>query len=184
MTIKIDVDGVIRNMFDDMCDVYNKEFGDNVNVDDIVDYDVDKSFPKVMEMLGIPASKYFFEDNSRRLFLLSSAYDGAKGAIDRLRGEGHKVAIVSWQFSLDNRINTLRFLSNNGIDYDTICFTKDKWMVDGDWLIDDNPEFITDERDRSEKIMINMPYNRSCCYPCMRADSLKAAADIILGNGA
>ena len=28
--VKIDVDGVIRNMFDNMCDIYNKEFNENL----------------------------------------------------------------------------------------------------------------------------------------------------------
>lgn len=72
------------------------------------------------------------------------------------------------------------FLQKNKIPYDDICFTRDKWMIQGDWLIDDNPEFIEDERDKSRKLMINMPYNRECDFFCTRADNLKQAVDIIL----
>ena len=53
-------------------------------------------------------------------------------------------------------------------------------MIQGDWLIDDNPEFITDEREKSRKIMINMPYNKNCNFFCTRANCLQEAVDIIL----
>ena len=41
MIIKVDVDGVIRNMFDNMCKVYNNCFNEHMTVEDIFDYDVD-----------------------------------------------------------------------------------------------------------------------------------------------
>jgi 5'(3')-deoxyribonucleotidase len=72
------------------------------------------------------------------------------------------------------------FFEKNKIPYDDICFTRDKWMIQGDWLIDDNPEFITDERDKSRKIMINMPYNKNCDFSCDRAKDLQEAVDMIL----
>ena len=72
------------------------------------------------------------------------------------------------------------FLQKNKIPYDDICFTRDKWMIQGDWLIDDNPEFITDEREKSRKIMIRMPYNKNCDFFCTRANGLQEAVDIIL----
>ena len=53
-------------------------------------------------------------------------------------------------------------------------------MIQGDWLIDDNPEFITDERDKSSKVMIRMPYNKDCKFFCTRANDLQDAVDIIL----
>ena len=62
MVVKVDVDGVIRNMFDKMCSLYNVLFEDDKTVDDIKDYDVDKSFPKIKEKLGISANKFFFEN--------------------------------------------------------------------------------------------------------------------------
>ena len=97
-----------------------------------------------------------------------------------LRHDGHKVVILTWQYSIENKYNTLLFLQKNKIPYDDICFTRDKWMIQGDWLIDDNPEFITDEREKSRKIMIRMPYNKNCDFFCTRANGLQEAVDIIL----
>lgn len=181
MIIKIDVDGVIRNINKSMVDLYNSDFFDSIKVDDISEYDVDKVFPKIKKTLGITASDYFFKFNSNKIFLLSETYSKVRESIDLLRNNGHKVIIVTWQPVFRNKINTLYFLESNGIQYDDICFTKDKWMVQGDWLIDDNPEFITDERDESKKMMIKMPYNKDCNFPCNRANNLQEAVDIILG---
>ena len=181
MIIKIDVDGVIRNINKSMVDLYNSDFFDSIKVDDISEYDVEKVFPKIKKTLGITASDYFFKFNSNKIFLLSETYSKVRESIDLLRNNGHKVIIVTWQPVFRNKINTLYFLESNGIQYDDICFTKDKWMVQGDWLIDDNPEFITDERDESKKMMIKMPYNKDCNFPCNRANNLQEAVDIILG---
>ena len=53
-------------------------------------------------------------------------------------------------------------------------------MIQGDWLIDDNPEFIEDKRDKSKKILINMPYNKKVIPFLQRANNLQEAVDIIL----
>ena len=180
MIIKIDVDGVIRNMFDNMCELYNREFNTDVKPEDIFDYDVDVVFPKIKEELGISAADYFFKINSRKVFLLSKPYDGAKEAIEKLQQNGHKVVICTWQYTTQNKLNTLYFLALNEIPYDDICFTRDKWMIQGDWLIDDNPEFIEDKRDKSRKIIVNMPYNKKVIPFLQRANSLQEAVDIIL----
>lgn len=180
MIIKIDVDGVIRNINETLCRLYNDLFNENLTPDDMFDYDVEKVFNKIQEEMGVTACDYFFDLSSKEIFLNSKPYDGVREAILDLRRAGHKVVIVTWQFSLENKCNTLLFLKNNKIPYDDICFTRDKWMIQGDWLIDDNPEFITDEREKSRKIMIRMPYNKDCKFFCTRANDLRQAADIIL----
>lgn len=180
MIIKIDMDGVIRNINETMCEMYNGLFEENLTVEDIFDYDVDKTFKRIQEEMGMTACNYFFDLSSKEVFLNSSPYDGVREAILDLRHAGHKVVIVTWQYNLENKYNTLLFLQKNKIPYDDICFTRDKWMIQGDWLIDDNPEFIEDEREKSSKIMIRMPYNKNCKFFCTRANDLKEAVDIIL----
>ena len=182
MIIKIDVDGVIRNINETMCKKYNDLFDENLTVNDIFDYDVEKVFKRIKDEFGMDDVDYFFNWVARDVFLHSSPYDSVREAIEKLRKAGHKVVIVTWQFSLQNKYYTLMFFEKNKIPYDDICFTKDKWMIQGDWLIDDNPEFITDERDKSRKIMINMPYNKDCKFFCTKAKDLQQAVDIILEN--
>lgn len=180
MIIKIDVDGVIRNINETMCKMYNDLFDENLTVEDMFDYDVEKVFNKIKEKLGMTAVDYFFDWSARSIFLNSEPYAGVREAIQKLRDAGHKVVIVTWQFSLQNKYYTLLFFDKNKIPYDDICFTRDKWMIQGDWLIDDNPEFIEDKREKSRKIMIRMPYNKNCDFFCTRANCLQEAVDIIL----
>jgi 5'(3')-deoxyribonucleotidase len=44
--IKIDCDGVLRNMLPLMCDLYNDYYDDNLTIEDITDFDVNKIFTK------------------------------------------------------------------------------------------------------------------------------------------
>jgi 5'(3')-deoxyribonucleotidase len=126
---------------------------------------------------------YFFRENAGLIFeYFSQPFEGVKESIDELMNNGHKVVIVTWQFNLDNIMHTLRFLDAHGIRYDDICFTKDKWMIKGDYLIDDNPEFIMDKRDKSKKIIVDTPYNRNVSKKYKRVNSLKDAIVYIINN--
>lgn len=181
MVIKIDVDGVIRDIITAMCELYNTRFDGNLSVEDIDDYDINTNFPSIMKEMGETPVEYFFTHHADKIFEhMSQPFKGVKNAIDRLRSKGHKVVIVTWQFTLDNIMHTLRFLDMHNIKYDDICFTKDKWMIKGDYLIDDNPGFITEKRDKSKKIIIDTPYNRYISKRYKRVKSLEEAVDFIL----
>lgn len=182
--VKVDMDGVIRDMFTPMCRIYNERYGTSLTPSDITDYNVEKSFPLVMEKDRKKAANFFFIEHGAELFLNSKPYDGTIEALLMLRTFGYKVAIVTWQFTHQNKIYALKFLERNGIPYDDIFFTRDKWLVNGEWMIDDNPEFIMDERDDSRKIMVNQPYNKNSTFDGIRADGLKDAVETMLRNAA
>ena len=39
----------------------------------------------------------------------------------------------------------------------------DKWLIGSDIIIDDNPEFLMDKREKSKiKMLIDQPYNKEC----------------------
>ena len=160
MTIKIDVDGVIRDMLGAMCKMYYK-FDPTVVEENITDYDVEKSFPLIKMRTGMSAHDYFFVINSEdTLYKVPTVLNGARYGIEKLREAGHKVVIVTNQFGFNNKLYTLNFLNFYGIPYDDICFTEDKWSIEGDYIIDDNPDFLNDEREKAKKIIIDAPYNR------------------------
>ena len=183
MTIKIDVDGVIRDIITAMCRIYNNKFGGKLCPDDIDNYDINTNFAEIPNRTGMTPVDYFFREHADLIFeYVSQPFEGVKESIDELRNNGHKVVIVTWQFNLDNIMHTLRFLDMHCIRYDDICFTKDKWMIKGDYLIDDNPEFIMDKRDKSKKIIVDTPYNRNVSKKYKRVNSLKDAIVYIINN--
>lgn len=179
MTIKIDVDGVIRDMLGAMCKMYYK-FDPIVKEENITDYDVEKSFPLIKTKTGMSAHDYFFVINAEDTFYnMPTVLNGARYGIELLKISGHKIVIVTHQAGFYNKIYTLRFLDYYGIPYDDICFTRDKWAIEGDYIIDDNPEFLNDEREKAKKIIIDAPYNRHE-KKYHRFYNLAQAADFIL----
>ena len=158
MTIGIDIDEVLRALLPEMVRLYNEEFNESLTVDDVKAFDVDISFPKVKERTGESASKWFFQEHGRELFYDSQMIEGAKKAVDHLR-KFAKVYIISYQKTLQNKLDTLNWLLKNEIEYDGICFLKDKTLVHLDVLIDDNDwNFIG--CNCKTGVLIRAPYNK------------------------
>ena len=184
MIVKIDVDGVIRDMLDALCKLYFK-FDSTIKREDVTDYRVSVSFPLIKEMTGLEAHDYFFNNHAEDVgFLCAPLLNGAKEAIDKLKGHGHKVVIVTKQPSEASKIYTLSFLKYYGIAYDDICFTESKWLIKSDFMIDDNPEFLEnnyEETPKHHRLIIDAPYNRDC-VSFRRFNSLIDAVNCIIEN--
>lgn len=161
--VKIDVDGVIRDMLGALCKLYFA-FDPSVNRDFIRNYSVNVSFPLIREHIGIDAHDYFFKHHSDDVnFNMAVPFHGAKEAIEELKRYGYKIVIVTKQDSYESKMNTLKFLSHYGIYYDDICFTGDKWMIESEFMIDDNIEFLSNKLENTQKekrFIIDAPYNR------------------------
>ena len=189
MIIKIDVDGVIRDLVGSMCDMYNEvveDISDSVKPDDITDYDVDKSFPLISKSYGMKPSRYFFNERAEdtfRNYAFPLGFDSGSNmpsdAIRMLRDAGHKIVICTWQFTNSNKKTALDFLDEWCIPYDDICFTRDKWLIGSDIIIDDNPEFLMDKREKSKiRMLIDQPYNKECTIK-RYANIMEAVLEIV-----
>lgn len=158
-TFAIDCDEVLRSLLGNMVSLYNDAFGENLQYDDVTDFVVENSFPKIKEVTGMSASKWFFQDHSEELFAKSSAFPGIKQDIETLQKYGD-VIIVTYQKSYKNKIDTLNWLEEHGIAPNGVCFVKDKSMIHADFLIDDNDwNFLG--CNAKFGILIDAPYNRS-----------------------
>lgn len=156
----IDIDEVLRALVPGMIALYNEYFNESMTVDDVKDFDVDITFPKIKEQTGESASKWFFQKFSHALFAESPAIEGSVEAIKRLREAGHQVFLVTYQKTLKNKLDTFTWLEDNDVEYDGICFIKDKTIVHLDYLIDDNDwNFI--RCNCTHGVLINAPYNKN-----------------------
>lgn len=168
---KIDCDGVLRNLLQKMCDIYNAQFGTNIKPCDCVQYEVDKVFTLCQKELGMSAKEFLFNVHGEQLFGHSDVCFRAKEAMDLLHLAGHKIIIVTWQRSTQNKIDTLKWLEKNNIYYDDIAFTNKKDQIKGDYMVDDNVDFLNEITKPTIPICINAPYNKDVdFYP--RYDSL------------
>lgn len=169
--INIDCDGVLRNLLVGMCEVYNHEFGTKMKPEHVNKYDVDEIFTLCKEYLHMSAVEFLFDKYGSFCFRHSPMIDKAKEAIDLLHNAGHKIVIVTYQKSYENKINTLEWLQAHNIYYDEICFTKDKNLIKGDYMIDDCIDNLNDIDSPTQPICITAPYNKdNYFYP--RFDSL------------
>lgn len=157
LTIGIDVDGVLRDNLQIMCDLYNENFNDNKEVSDIKDYRTEITFPRIESETGMSASHWFFQLHSDEIFLNAKPFDEVKNDINRLSKIAN-IIIITYQKSVANKKQTLEWLENNGIEYDGIVFIKDKTKLICDYLVDDNDwNFIGSNAKHG--ILINAPYN-------------------------
>jgi 5'(3')-deoxyribonucleotidase len=161
-TIKVDIDGVLRNILPTMCDLYNNAFKTSLQPSDIVDYNVSDAFPFIEYDLGMTAVDYFFNINGKEVFRYSKPYDGAIEGINKLHNLGYKITIVSSQATVNNKIDTLLWLRDNDVYYDDICFTSDKDIVKGDYMIDDYPKNLFNITGNCQCVLIDAPYNKTC----------------------
>lgn len=152
--IKVDVDGVLRNLLPKMCELYNDYYNENVTPEDIKNFDLKDSFNKCEDPI-----EWFFQKNGSYVYLNSTLFFNAKEAMDILHKKGYYIIIVSNQPTHKQIENTLEWLKENEIYYDSICFTEKKHLILGDIIVDDNIDNLNNCHE-CEKILIDAPYNR------------------------
>lgn len=184
MIIKVDIDGVLRDLVSAICDVYNNTFDQDVKPSDVTDYSINEFFPLIKEKFNILPTDFFFINKGEAVFKnLALPFPKVKKDMQRLIDEGHQIVICSWQFTHRNRVATLEWLERWKIPFSDICFTKNKWLVGGDVIIDDNPAFLSDPMENAIKIIVTQPYNTDYNDEgVIRVNSFSEAVDAILAN--
>lgn len=169
ITFAIDCDEVLRALLNNMLSLYNKEFNDNLKYDDITDFVVENSFPKIKTETGMTASNWFFQEHSTELFLNSEALPKIKEAIEILKQYGD-VIIVTYQKSYTNKKDTLEWLEKQNIIPDGICFLKDKTILHPTYFIDDN-DWNFEGCNADYGVLIDAPYNKEITLSDLRLKS-------------
>lgn len=156
--IKIDCDGVLRDLLPKMCELYNSHFKCKIKPENVLEYDLNKTFTKCMEVDGMTPHNWFFNHFGFLVNRRSLVCNGAKEAMKLLHEKGYYIIIVSYQNTHQNKQDTLDWLLCNNIYYDSICFTNKKDLISGDIIVDDNIDFL-DMSNETRKVCINAPYN-------------------------
>lgn len=156
--IGVDVDEVLRSTLPEMVKMYNENFGQNIGIDDVKEFDVSVSFPEIEKQTGIPAAKWFFEDHGTELFYYSPPIGDVADITRRLSQFG-RITIVTYQNSLQNKLDTLNWLKKYDVFYDDICFIKHKRILKLDYMIDDNHKNFYGSHSNGG-VLIDAPYNR------------------------
>lgn len=157
--IKIDCDGVLRDLLPQMCKVYNKYFNEHIEPENVLEYDLTNTFHKCMDIDGITPNKWFFDEHIHEIYVNSPVCHKSKESMDILHEKGYYIIIVSHQPENWHQAATLLWLEMNDIYYDSICFTEKKHIINGDIMVDDNVNFLDICNKNERKILIGAPYN-------------------------
>ena len=135
------------------------------------------------------AEQYIFEDNYLDFFgpecppIKSSVDDWIK--LKRwAEDNGHELVLVSAQREHCMEPTT-DWLNKYGFDFEEIHYTKHKWAVDVDVLIDDSPEKLFDFNEKSvnngQAICFKQPWNQQCQNQGLSIDRLSDIIGKIFG---
>ena len=160
MRIGIDCDGVLRDLIPCITDSIKKTHPEHA--DKILAVETWDWVDWLPFWTNEEAEKYIFEDNYIDFFgvecpPIKEAVEDWNKLREWADEHGHKLILVSAQRKNCEEL-TEAWLKKYGFDFDEIHYTKHKWSVDVDVLIDDSPEKLDIFNDRS------VAYGRPICY--------------------
>ena len=178
MRIGIDCDGVLRDFIPALIDSIKEthpQHADKILVPESWDWDTWLPFWTNEE-----TEKYVFEDNYLDFFgpecpPIQSSVDDWKTLKRWAEDNGHELVLVSAQREHCEEPTT-EWLKMWGFDFKEIHYTKHKWGVDVDVLIDDSPEKLNDFRYKSitggTPICFKQTWNQECHKHYISIDKL------------
>ena len=162
MRIGIDCDGVLRDLIGSVKSSIKKKHPDKYK--ELKEPD-GWTFSQWMPFWNEDdCEDYIFEEEHKDIFGLANAYQDALDSWQELSGwaklNDYKLVLVSTQ--RDNCIGiTNSWLSENGFDFCEIHYTKDKWNIDVDVLVDDSPTKLKAFKEKSINCGIPICFKRS-----------------------
>ena len=179
MRIGIDCDGVLRDFIPDLISSINETHPEHVDkIKPVEAWEWESWLPFWTEE---ETEKYVFEDNYLDFFgveaspIKSSVEDWPK-LVQWAKENDHQLILVSAQ--REHCIEpTEDWLQRWGfVGFDEIHFTKQKWSIDVDVLIDDSPEKLDDFNKQSvtggKSICMKQTWNTECHTKYMSIDRL------------
>ena len=153
LTILVDADDVIENLVERWIEVLNHMSGSNLKERDITEWDITRFYPQLHneEIYRVLDKKSFWDG--------LKAVPGAYDAMVSLAEDGHVIKIVTashyntLQYKIPKIIDLFPFL-----EWEDFIVTSEKFRVNGDVIIDDNPLNLRGER--RYKLLFDRPHNQ------------------------
>lgn len=114
MKLGIDIDGTIKDTHRAAVDVYNKEFGTNVHIDDVPDFYLDKPFGLTAE-----EGRKTWRRLEAEIYTLGLPLPHASEVLNQLVKEGHHIYFITARPGFDDVTKvTKRWLKQHNFPYD------------------------------------------------------------------
>ena len=187
MRIGIDCDGVLRDFIPALIDSIKESHPEHTNkILEPTSWDWEQWLPFWTED---ETEKYVFEDNYLDFFgvecppIKESVEDWKKLKAWAILND-HELVLVSAQRE-NCEEPTTEWLKKYGFDFDEIHYTKNKWAVDVDVLIDDSLEKLKDFKEKSVvggvPICMKQSWNKECQDSSISIDRLSDIMSLVFG---
>lgn len=170
--IALDLDGVIWDLVSPWIKAYNQYYNDDVNYDDVVEYDLTKSCNNASkdELMNILREKHFWNN----VF----PFEYSKEYLEKLNNDFELyIATATNHETAEEKLNRFLMLFPFMKREQIICIYN-KELLNVDWLVDDCEANLLNGR--FNKIILDAPYNRNCMKKFIRAKNLKDVYDILI----
>lgn len=154
LTILFDADDVVENLCDCWVAMLNEQYGTNVALEDIRNWDIILAFPTLTKEQIF--SVVYDDELWRRIVPIH----GSVEVLQKLYDEGYQLYMVTASSYRTCKTKVERLLELFPfLDWEHIIITSNKQMVRGDILIDDSPHNLVNGD--YFKILFDRPHNRS-----------------------
>ena len=187
MRIGIDCDGVLRDFIPALIDSIKESHPEHADkIKTPTDWEWESWLPFWTEE---ETEKYVFEDNYLDFFgpecpPIKESVDDWKTLKRWAEDNAHELILVSAQREHCEEPTT-EWLKEYGFDFDEIHYTKHKWAVDVDVLIDDSPEKLKEFKEKSvvggTSICMKQSWNKECQDSSMSIDRLSDIMSLVFG---
>ena len=187
MRIGIDCDGVLRDFIPALIDSIKESHPEHSDkILEPNDWEWETWLPFWTED---ETEKYVFEDNYLDFFgpecpPIKESVEDWKTLKRWAEDNGHELVLVSAQREHCEEPTT-QWLKKYGFDFDEIHYTKNKWAVDVDVLIDDSPEKLKDFDEKSvnggRAICMKQTWNQDSQKKYMTIDRLSDIMTRVFG---
>lgn len=166
MTIGLDIDGVLRNLYEPLIEKYRASEIGRKRGSWIRSIGAWTSY-KVHEQtsIGNKIYRYWFHEWAPEIYTKALPYWNEITDARNLHYTNHDIKLISAQPNMYCELYTLSWLCNNHIPHSSIHFTNDKWGVECDVYIDDSPEQII-QYVKHERccFILDRPWNKTFDY--------------------
>lgn len=175
--IGVDFDGVVGELVDQWLLAYNRDFGDTLCKEDIVDWNVHKF---VKPECGLRIYDYL---ENPGLYDHVQAVEHSIDSLMLLKAIGFRIVYITHTTKGHNG-RKFQWLIDHGLltekEDDNYIEAKDKNLIRVDYLVDDKFENALAFNQVGKGILLTQPWNRGRTFPGFRANSWKEVYDFIL----
>lgn len=147
MKIFVDMDSTLNDFTKGYVDYYNRMFDKNISIerDDLKQYEISKAIHALTDDDAIETRQQIFSEPG--FWFDIPAQENAVDTMKKLQVMGHELYILTapWKQSINCYTEKIQWIEKHlpWFDLDKVIYCRDKYLIHGDVIIDDNPSYLT-----------------------------------------